>query len=313
MEASSIDMYKSAERTRALRICCNDSAYDLRYLVSRVETFPPVKHKKVLRKEHCHDVYHVVLYVRGNEMFNYCGREIDSAPGMLVLTGPGQSHMFGYHEPLESEVEYRNFTFDMIDEEGYSLTLSFAELLALWWNVPVENLDLTPRVLTAEELRELLPVLNSAIALVKELESFPAPEEAPAILALLSSLLRIFSCKEKGATGKRVDERLLKAVGILDRDIQGKMNVTSLARSVGMSRAHFLRCFKKAFGETPGRHSRRYRLDYSKKLLEHGENSFKEIAETVGFCDEFHFSKAFKAEFGETPSAFRKRIANYRT
>ena len=313
MEASSINMYESAKRTRALRVCCNDAAYDLRYLFSRVEIYPPVKHKKVLRKEHCHDVYHVVLYVRGNEMFNYCGREIDSAPGMLVLTGPGQSHMFGYHEPLESEVEYRNFTFDMIDEEGHSLTLSFAELLALWWNVPMENLDLSPRVLATDELRELLPVLNRAIASVKELESFPAPDEAPAILALFACLLKIFLHKGKDASGSRVDERLLKAIGILDRDIQGKLNITRLARSVGMSRAHFLRCFKKAFGETPGRHSRRYRLEYSKKLLEQGETSFKEIAETVGFCDEFHFSKAFKAEFGETPSAFRKRIENYRT
>lgn len=305
-------MYKSAKRTRALRIRRNGADYDLRYLFSGVEIYPTVKQKRVLRKEHRHNVYHIVLYVRGNEMFNYCGREIDAAPGMLALTGPGQDHMFGYHEPFEIETEYRNFTFDMVDQAGRPLTVSFAELLATWWNVPVENLDLEPRVLTADELRELLPVLNRAISLAEKIESFPSPQEAPAVLSLLSCILKIVLCEKSVERDKKIDERLLKAVALLDGDIHGRLNVAWLARAVGMSRSHFLRSFKQAFGKTPGKHSRSRRLEYSQKMLEQDEASLKEIAETVGFCDEFHFSKAFKAEFGETPSAFRKRIANYR-
>lgn len=302
-------MYKSAIRTAALRIWTEEAAYDLRHLFSGVEIYrPPCKETPLIRKEHQHDLYHIVLYTRGRGIMNYCGEEISFEPGFLALTSPGQSHMFGPHDTCDSIVEYRNFTFDMPDAANRPLQVSFAELLASWWNVPARDINVVPHRLNQAEMKEFLPALDRAIELEIERECFPSPKDVPIVLELLSILLRISMRNNTSARERKIDERLLKARFLLENDLQGRLDVVSLAKAAGMSRAYFIRSFKSAFGKTPIHYSRQLRLFKARKMLEHGVLPGKAIAEANGFCDEFHLSKAFKAEFGESPTAFRRRV-----
>jgi len=312
MHRSIIYMYKSAKRTAGLRIESDHVNYDLRHLFSGAEIYRPTQRKKILRHEHAHNVYHVVLYIRGKGEFDYCGRTIAFEPGVLAVTAPGQTHMFGPYEPTDEEIEYWNYTFDMVDADNLALELSFAELLARWWGVSTGELDLTPRLLTTMEFQEMRTALNASMVLTDACESFPLPHETPTVLNLLAKLLHIFSRKEQQSRQRKADLRLRQAQTMIENDLQGRQTIADLAHAVGMSRAHFLRRFKAEFGVTPMHYSRHRRLSHALNLLESGENSFKEVAERVGFCDEFHFSKAFKAEFGESPSTFLHRSANFR-
>ena len=61
-------------------------------------------------------------------------------------------------------------------------------------------------------------------------------------------------------------------------------------------------------GESPGRYQKRRRLEWACAAIYHGEQSLKQIADELGFCDVFHFSKAFKQETGLTPSEYRRRV-----
>ncbi len=45
------------------------------------------------------------------------------------------------------------------------------------------------------------------------------------------------------------------------------------------------------------------------ELIDNGRLSDKQIAATLGFCDEFHFSKKFKQTMGVPPRGYRRRVA----
>lgn len=78
-----------------------------------------------------------------------------------------------------------------------------------------------------------------------------------------------------------------------------------LAREVGLSREHLARCFKAAYGQSPGRFCAELRLQRAKDLLQISQASIEQIALQCGYLDPNTFSRAFKAKFGHSPARFR--------
>jgi AraC-like DNA-binding protein len=60
---------------------------------------------------------------------------------------------------------------------------------------------------------------------------------------------------------------LRRAKDLIDRDFAETLDVPALAQEAHSSRAHFVRSFKKAFGETPHRYLQRRRIERAKELL----------------------------------------------
>ena len=81
-----------------------------------------------------------------------------------------------------------------------------------------------------------------------------------------------------------------------------------VAREVGLSYENFRKRFAQLSGESPGQYQKRRRLEWACAAIYHGEQTIKEIADELGFCDVFHFSKAFKQVVGTTPSEYRRRV-----
>ncbi|ATC64622.1 hypothetical protein CMV30_12005 [Nibricoccus aquaticus] len=100
-------------------------------------------------------------------------------------------------------------------------------------------------------------------------------------------------------------ERSLQLLG--DRTSEGWPSPQAVARQVGFNYENFRKRFVQQTGESPGRYQKRRRLDWACAAIYHGEHSFKQVAEELGFCDVFHFSKAFKQHIGQTPSEYRRR------
>lgn len=74
-----------------------------------------------------------------------------------------------------------------------------------------------------------------------------------------------------------------------------------------LSRAHFIRSFRAAFGETPHRYPQRRRLERAMTLLRETDRRVTEICLDVGFASLGSFSRTFRAVVGITPSAYRER------
>jgi AraC-like DNA-binding protein len=100
---------------------------------------------------------------------------------------------------------------------------------------------------------------------------------------------------------------LRRAKDLIDRDFAEPLDVPALAREAHASRAHFIRSFKKAFGETPHQYILRRRVERAKELLRNTRLSVTEVSLDVGFRSLGSFSTAFRQLVGEPPSAYARR------
>lgn len=79
-----------------------------------------------------------------------------------------------------------------------------------------------------------------------------------------------------------------------------------IARSLGLSYETFRKEFTRRAGMPPARYRQRRLIDQARVLMTERRLSNKQIAETLGFYDEFHFSRRFHQITGQTPRQFRR-------
>lgn len=103
------------------------------------------------------------------------------------------------------------------------------------------------------------------------------------------------------------NRRLLRARDAMDRSYALPLDVPALAAIACVSRGHFIRSFKAAFGETPHRYLQRRRVERAMFLLRTTDRSVTDICMEVGFASLGTFSRTFRDVVGETPSQFRRR------
>jgi AraC-like DNA-binding protein len=104
------------------------------------------------------------------------------------------------------------------------------------------------------------------------------------------------------------NRRLLRARDAIDLHFREELDVPALARLALMGRAHFIREFKAAFGETPYRYLQRRRIERAMHLLRWTDRSITDICMEVGFASLGTFSRTFTAIVGATPTAFRAGV-----
>lgn len=92
-------------------------------------------------------------------------------------------------------------------------------------------------------------------------------------------------------------------------DLAARATVTSLARTVGLSRQAFARRFVAATSASPLRYLTRLRLERAAELLVDSNAGLAEIATGVGYDSEFAFNRAFRRHHGTPPGRFRRRVA----
>jgi AraC-like DNA-binding protein len=103
---------------------------------------------------------------------------------------------------------------------------------------------------------------------------------------------------------------LRKARDRIDRDYREEIGITALARGAGYSREHFIRAFRAAYGETPGRYRTRRRVERARELLRCANLTVTEICYLVGFSSVGTFSTRFSELTGMSPTRYRAEAAS---
>jgi AraC family transcriptional regulator len=100
----------------------------------------------------------------------------------------------------------------------------------------------------------------------------------------------------------------------LDAGFRHEPDLGALAAGSGRTREHVHRCFRRAFGVSPGAYVRARRLDHAAHLLVDRDLSVAAVAAECGFTDQSHLTRLFRARFGETPGRYRalRRAGNRR-
>ena len=98
---------------------------------------------------------------------------------------------------------------------------------------------------------------------------------------------------------------LLRAKDLADGRYFEPLTVDDLARAAGLSRAHFSREFRRAFGESPHQYLLTRRLERAAALLRNTDWSVTDICFAVGLASVGSFTSSFGRVYGMAPLAYR--------
>jgi AraC-like DNA-binding protein len=99
--------------------------------------------------------------------------------------------------------------------------------------------------------------------------------------------------------------RLLRAKDLADARYFEPLDVEVMAGAAGLSRAHFSREFRRAFGESPHSYLLTRRLERAAALLRTTDSSVTDICFAVGLQSLGSFITSFTRTFGKSPTAYR--------
>ena len=101
---------------------------------------------------------------------------------------------------------------------------------------------------------------------------------------------------------------LLRAKDLADARYFEPLGVEDLARVAGLSRAHFSREFRRAYGESPHAYVLTRRLERAAALLQTTDRLVAEICFSVGLQSVGSFTTSFTRTYGISPTAYRARF-----
>ena len=104
-------------------------------------------------------------------------------------------------------------------------------------------------------------------------------------------------------------KRLGRVIDYIEACLTEDISLSDLALVAGLSKFHFSRTFKQAFGLTPHRYLMQRRVERAAlflktEVLKKESLAIAQVAHQFGFADQSHFTRAFKQIKGLTPRQF---------
>jgi AraC-like DNA-binding protein len=232
--------------------------------------------------------YALVYFLEGTgDYYDANGYQHKIVPGDLVLVTPELPHCYStkpgrywteYHLIFEGPI------FDFCQTHGI---LNPAQ--------PIIHLD--PIDLWQARLQSIIRTPSSQSLI----------EKAAEISRLLALLMEIYVGESNTLAESGAMAWLAEAKAMLDVDLEIKIAPKTVARNLDMSYETFRKGFQKQFGVSPGLYRTQRRISVARRLLKLTTMTQQQIAEHLGFSDEFHFSKRFKQIEGVTPREYRRQ------
>ena len=104
-----------------------------------------------------------------------------------------------------------------------------------------------------------------------------------------------------------VAKKIEQSFVYMAQHLSESLPVAALAAQACFSPSHYFALFKRQTGCAPMRYFTRLRLQYACHLLDTTSIPVKEIAEAMGYKDQFYFSRVFKSVNHVAPSEYRLR------
>ena len=101
---------------------------------------------------------------------------------------------------------------------------------------------------------------------------------------------------------------LLRARDVADARYAEPLGVDDMAAAAGLSRAHFSREFRRAFGVPPHVYLLTRRLERAAALLRNTDRSVTDICFAVGLQSVGSFTSTFTRTFGVSPTTYRTQF-----
>nr|WP_261779890.1 AraC family transcriptional regulator [Paenibacillus xylanexedens] len=100
--------------------------------------------------------------------------------------------------------------------------------------------------------------------------------------------------------------RLQQSIRYIRDHYNQPITVDDLAAGTRLTRSSYTRQFKEMTGKLPLDYVNSIRLERSKQLLQQTDDRLHDIAQSVGFSNEYYFSRRFKQYAGISPGVYRR-------
>ena len=110
----------------------------------------------------------------------------------------------------------------------------------------------------------------------------------------------------KASTKEEILKRLMTVTDYLYTHFDRNPGLDEMAAISCLSKFHFLRLFKIAYGQTPHQFITTLKINRAKELLKKTHQEVKIIADTLGFENASSFSRSFHAVTRLYPSQYRQ-------
>ena len=235
---------------------------------------------------HCHSgaLYELHYFISGGGAFRDGGVVFSIEPGSLYITRPGSVHQISATDARRPITYYAI----LFDAEGDPEILALLE--ALGGRRGAFPIGTSQRFFFAD-------LLEKSRSGRTELEK--AAEHG--LLAFLYSLDGGLPASRAGAGNAHVE----KALAIMQGSIEGSLELGELCGRLRLSREHFVRLFSERMGMPPMRYYSRLKVEAAKAMLSSTDLRVQEIADKLGYGNQFNFTRAFRRVSGMSPSDYR--------
>lgn len=234
---------------------------------------------------HTHDEYVIGANLSGQERIWLDGRELEVAPGQITLYNP---------------LAVQGSEFAATGVEYISLHLAPAAITQL---ISADNLRSTA---TAPSLQQGVLQRPQLFTALLELARASDEQREQAELLLLVQLL-----EQPASAAHEQSAAVATSQAFMREHLQQRLPLEQLAQVAGLSKYHFVRCFKKATGLGPLQYHMQLRLIEARRRLRLGQHA-KDVALDLGFYDQSHFITAFRRVHGVTPQHYAAARMNSR-
>jgi len=238
--------------------------------------------------------YMIVAAVAGEARIGIDNGYCALRPGKVCWAKPEQT--LAYEELSEDAVLFavRFDAYSPIDDSPGSR----GSMLQKVTNVDLLNEYAEATISPSDKLAEICEEMNRA-------------EDGGGALARLkcqTELHRLLSCVlENRRTGREGTDSTLEMVKkYVEEHYSEALTISRLARMADLSPNYFVDLFGKRYGRSVMDYVAELRLQEAKRLLSRGEWRLKDLAQRVGYRDEFYFSRKFKKHIGVSPKAYRQ-------
>ena len=237
---------------------------------------------------HTHETFCIGVIEAGIQQSRIRGTSINAGAGAIYLINPdviheGRPAEHGYrYRMMYPSLEAMRAVAEDAAERSISGSISFPDEIVLAPTLAAAFLDLHRQIEAGGARLELETQFN----------------------ALMLRLMTDFGGETIEVRGMRAGRAVHAARDLLDARFRDDLSLTELAETVGLSRAHLIRAFRKEFGMPPHGWLTDRRIRAARGLLEKGA-SIADTAFDCGFADQAHLTRQFKSRTGVTPAVYR--------
>jgi AraC family transcriptional regulator len=100
-----------------------------------------------------------------------------------------------------------------------------------------------------------------------------------------------------------------RALEYIEAKLESKIEIGTLAGSIGLSKSHFSRAFKRSIGFSPTAYISTRRVVRAQLMMTSTGERLADIALVCGFADQSHFNRCFRDLVGISPGIWRRTFA----